>query len=82
MSKTVCFNPEIKIHYLIHWNFAYKTARIGPWQTFALDRFRFQCQIRNIENILRPIFDEMHRTRIWQQRFHEKNNVSSLLEYL
>ena len=65
MSKIVRFNPETEIHYMIYWNFAYKTARKGHWQTFALDRFRFQNRIQNSEKILKPIFNNLHRLKIW-----------------
>lgn len=69
MTKTVHFNLQPKVNYIVHWNFAYRAARKGPWETYALDSYRFKSRIKTVENILKPILCKNHRDFIFKQRF-------------
>ena len=37
------------------WSGAYKFARLSPWMTITIDRFRFEQRIKEIEVILAPV---------------------------
>lgn len=60
-------NPVI--HIMVHWDYAYRAARRGPWEEMARDRERFRGRINFIERILSPILTVQHRTHIWHERF-------------
>nr|CAD7404789.1 unnamed protein product [Timema poppensis] len=42
------------IHLMIAWDYAYRAARIGPWEQIARDRTRFQARISRMEDVLKP----------------------------
>lgn len=54
---------------MIVWEYAYRQARKGDWQTLALDRYRFQTRIHNVEKHLCEILQADHRDFIYTQRF-------------
>lgn len=51
------------------WNFAYRSARKGHWETFVRDRDRFNKKINCIGLTLQPILDPQHRKKVQQDRF-------------
>ncbi|KAK4314051.1 hypothetical protein Pmani_014641 [Petrolisthes manimaculis] len=55
---------HVKIHRLIHWQFAYQEARKSLWGQCARDRNRFHRRIQQIEPILSKILNPDHRIRI------------------
>ncbi|KAK4312635.1 hypothetical protein Pmani_015976 [Petrolisthes manimaculis] len=55
---------DVKIHRLIHWQFAYQEARKSLWGQCVRDRNRFHRRIQQIEPILSKILNPDHRTRI------------------
>lgn len=58
-----------QVHPMITWSYAYQSARMGPWQKYALDRVRFRDRIRDFEEKLKPVLDSGHRDRIFKERF-------------
>ena len=57
-TKCVQFKQEselVETHSIIAWDFAYRQARIGPWERVAVDRLRFQKRIQELEIILAPV---------------------------
>lgn len=67
--QKVKFNLNPVIHIMVHWDYAYRAARKGPWEEMARDRERFRGRINSIERILSPILTVQHRTHIWHERF-------------
>lgn len=63
-EKKVRFDSNVVTHYMIYWNYAYRLARIGPWQIFAIDRCRFKRRIEESEKLIAPVFSEQHRESI------------------
>ena len=57
-SKSVSFNDNVKIHYMIVWSTAYYLARKSTWQQYAIDRARFQRRIRQLEPILNRVLQK------------------------
>ncbi|KAK4318965.1 hypothetical protein Pmani_010053 [Petrolisthes manimaculis] len=55
---------DVKIHRLIHWQFAYQEARKSLWGQCVRDRNRFHRRIQQIEHILSKILNPDHRIRI------------------
>ncbi|CAG2058332.1 unnamed protein product [Timema podura] len=49
------------IHLMIAWDYAYRAARIGPWEQIARDRTRFQARISQMEDILKPVLSIKYR---------------------
>jgi len=68
-SKRVTFNPNIKVHTIVAWNFAHRQARKDYWTTVAADRFRFKRRIQLCKNTLDEILSEEHRRKIYNDRF-------------
>jgi hypothetical protein len=55
--KKVCFQKDddlVKVHQMVHWDFAYREARKGTWELEAVDRCRFMRRIHELEEILSP----------------------------
>lgn len=68
--KTVAFNTsQNKIYPLVAWNYAYREARKGYWNTVIADRYRFQRRISQIETLLVNVLHMKHRERIYKERF-------------
>lgn len=42
------------VHEMVAWNYAYRTARRGPWEQFARDRSHFRRRIDNLAPVLEP----------------------------
>ena len=63
------------------WDFAYRSARRGEWETFARDRDRFKKIINRIGNVLHPILDSQHRMKVHKGRFEKScdENSNSLI---
>uniref|UniRef100_A0A1B6FVF2 Uncharacterized protein n=1 Tax=Cuerna arida TaxID=1464854 RepID=A0A1B6FVF2_9HEMI len=80
-SFNQCCNPGAKkvrfaegkdlaqIHPMVTWDFAYRSARKGPWETLALDSQRFKCRVARTEKILAPVLDPEHRAAVYRLRF-------------
>uniref|UniRef100_A0A1B6MLH5 Uncharacterized protein n=1 Tax=Graphocephala atropunctata TaxID=36148 RepID=A0A1B6MLH5_9HEMI len=58
-----------QIHRMVTWDFAYRSARKGPWETLALDSQRFKSRVAGTEEILAPILDPQHRAAVYRLRF-------------
>lgn len=43
--------------------------RKGPWETIALDRYRFNCRIKDIDVKIGWCFQAKHREKIFNQRY-------------
>lgn len=54
---------------MIAWDYAYRAARLGPWEQMARDRFRFRDRILRLECILSPILQEKHREKIYKSLY-------------
>ena len=70
-KKKVKFADEhslelVKVHNLVHWNFAYRSARKGRWMQEACDRMRFQHRIDRISTIVSPVLEKEHRKRVFK----------------
>uniref|UniRef100_A0A336MR15 CSON002779 protein n=1 Tax=Culicoides sonorensis TaxID=179676 RepID=A0A336MR15_CULSO len=63
-----CLKPEV--HEMWAWDFAYRQARIGPWERYGRDRERFRNRIWRTEQILAPIFDPDHRQKVIEERLN------------
>jgi protein phosphatase 1 regulatory subunit 15B len=55
MNRTVHFNDNTTVHHMIVWQYAYRAARVSPWETLARDRARFIRRINQMESIIGPI---------------------------
>lgn len=65
------------VHLIVAWSYAYKAARISPWEIIARDSNRFKIKIHSLEPILNPILSPEHRTRVWKTRicvFNDENH--------
>lgn len=60
------------IHVIIAWDYAYRAARISPWETMARDSNRFKLKIQSLEPILNPVLSPEHRAKIWETRMREE----------
>ena len=65
-NKKVSFSNKDKIYNMYVWKYAYKNARIGSWEIFARDRYRFQRRIKDCESILSKILDDNHRKKMYE----------------
>ncbi|KAK5648769.1 hypothetical protein RI129_003661 [Pyrocoelia pectoralis] len=69
-NKLVIFDESRnKVYVMVVWSFAYTEARKGPWQTMALDRYRFHRRIEQLNRILSPVLQENHRAEVYRKRF-------------
>ncbi|KAL0099294.1 hypothetical protein PUN28_020099 [Cardiocondyla obscurior] len=68
-KKAVSFELTPVVHTIRAWDYAYRAARIGPWEQCARDRERFKGRIKSIALVLDPILKSTHRSRVWQDRF-------------
>ncbi|XP_018793522.1 PREDICTED: uncharacterized protein LOC108971724 [Bactrocera latifrons] len=71
-SKRVRFNLNPEIHVMYAWNFAYRSARKGHWESLARDRDRFRKRIESTSKYINPILTPEHRSFIYNTRF-DKN---------
>ena len=58
-KKKVTFDDHVQIKYMFAWSTAYKLARLSPWVMEAVDRFRFEQRIKEIDVILAPVLKNM-----------------------
>ncbi|XP_053685440.1 uncharacterized protein LOC128735014 [Sabethes cyaneus] len=68
-EKKVRFNLKPEVHVIRVWDFAYRQARKGEWETAARDRERFRKRIEETEPILKPVFDRCVRETVFRARF-------------
>uniref|UniRef100_A0A182WMK0 PP1c_bdg domain-containing protein n=1 Tax=Anopheles minimus TaxID=112268 RepID=A0A182WMK0_9DIPT len=80
-EKKVRFNSKPVVHIMRVWNFAYRQARKGDWETTARDNERFQKRIAELEPVLTPALQPALRDKIYAERFsgqeHTRNPASS-----
>ena len=60
-GKRVSFKSDsdlVEIHQMVAWNFAYHSARKGPWEREAADRAHFKQRIKEVEPILVPVIQK------------------------
>ena len=55
--KHVRFNENVRINRMYVWKYVYRECRKTYWMTIAVDRFRFERRIRDIENLLNHNFN-------------------------
>lgn len=60
---------------MVKWDFAYRAARLGPWEEMARDRERFKDRIYSIGRILEPVLSSHVRNKIWNERFATKESL-------
>ncbi|OCT70911.1 protein phosphatase 1 regulatory subunit 15A [Xenopus laevis] len=72
--KRVRFSPTVKVHHMVAWSYAYRTARKGPWEEYARDRCRFQRRIAETEAAIGFCLDPQHREKI-RALLHKSNNM-------
>lgn len=55
--KKVHFNPNVKIHHMFVWSFAYRKARISDFDRIQimLDKFRFEIRKELLEEQLEKV---------------------------
>lgn len=58
----------IRVHLMVHWGFAHREARRGPWEEIGRDRCRFQMRIATAERELASILDPEHRRKVLENR--------------
>lgn len=51
-EKMVQFNPNVVVHKLCVWTFAYEEARKSEWLKNMSDSFRFKQRIQKTEDLL------------------------------
>ncbi|XP_033221807.1 uncharacterized protein LOC117175994 [Belonocnema kinseyi] len=68
-AHKVRFNLNPTIHKMVKWDFAYRAARLGPWETMARDRERFRGRINHVGRVIEPVLATDFRTKIWNERF-------------
>lgn len=54
----------VTVHLLEEDTEACQEARKGHWELYAVDRYRFQNRIQDVENKIAYIFNEEHRQSI------------------
>ena len=54
-KKHVRFSEEVQICRMYTWEYARRRSRKNDWMIEAVDRFRFERRIRNVEIMLNPI---------------------------
>lgn len=57
------------VHVMYTWNYAYRAARKGHWETFVRDRERFKLRIQRTAVCLEPVLRKAHRQYIFETRF-------------
>ena len=55
MDKKVTFSEHVQVNHMVVWKFAYRNARISPWNVAAVDRARFERRIKAVENVINPV---------------------------
>lgn len=69
LSFQVKFNDRTNVHLMVAWDFAYRAARLGPWEQMARDRCRFRDRILRLEMTLSPVLREDHREKIFKSLY-------------
>ncbi|XP_055378326.1 GATA zinc finger domain-containing protein 14-like [Condylostylus longicornis] len=68
-EKKVRFNLEPEVHVMHTWDYAYRAARKGEWESYARDRCRFKNRIDKVGPAITAILEEQHRRKIFNERF-------------
>ena len=65
-SKHVSFKCDgelAEVHCIVAWNYAYRSARHGPWEQLARDRMHFRRRIDSVAPILESCLSKMLGSR-------------------
>jgi len=65
----VKFNLIPKVNTMVCWDFAYRDARRGIWQQYAIERCHFKSRINKLESILNVVLSPSHRDTVFKERF-------------
>jgi Phosphatase-1 catalytic subunit binding region len=73
-DKHVIFVDRPIVHYEMDWPCDdYRLARMGPWMSYAIARYRFKRRIDDFERRFGYILTNLHRDRIrnkvWKRYF-------------
>lgn len=69
INKKVRFDDKTNVHLMVAWDYAYRAARLGPWEQIARDRCRFRDRILRLEMTLSPVLREDHREKIYKSLY-------------
>lgn len=67
----------VKIRSLRVWDFAYREARKGNWETFVRDRDRFKRKIELFAPVLEKILEPSHREKVLERLRNYELTISS-----
>uniref|UniRef100_A0A182P0K5 PP1c_bdg domain-containing protein n=1 Tax=Anopheles epiroticus TaxID=199890 RepID=A0A182P0K5_9DIPT len=76
-EKKVRFNSKPVVHVMRAWDFAYRQARKGDWETAARDRERFRKRIADLEPVLGAVLQPTLRDKIYSERFNEEKESNT-----
>ena len=62
------------VHTMRTWDFAYRAARLGPWEQYGRDAKRFQKRIEDVEASIKHVFTAEHRARVYEERLRDPAN--------
>lgn len=66
---TFLVGGQPKIKYIYHWLYAHREARKSVnWEQMAVDHYRFQRRISQLESIISPVLDPVHRCAVYEAR--------------
>ncbi|KAK5646712.1 hypothetical protein RI129_005176 [Pyrocoelia pectoralis] len=75
MKKVTFDESQNRVYIMVVWPFAYEEARKGPWETIALDRYRFSRKIEEFNRLLSPVLQEKHRAKIYRNISSQGHDV-------
>ncbi len=75
-KQKIQFDDKPIVHHMITWSFAYRAARIGPWEQYARDSDRFKRRIAQIEKQIGHIFLPDHVTSLTNQNSRISHDTS------
>ena len=70
-KKRVRFNDEVQICRMYTWEYARRRCRKNDWMIEAVDRFRFERRIQNVEIMLNPILIKKHSDMLQCKKLNE-----------
>ena len=70
-KKRVRFNDEVQICRMYTWEYARRRCRKNDWMIEAVDRFRFERRIQNVEIMLNPILIKKHSDMLQFKKLNE-----------
>lgn len=68
--KKVTFNEKNNKTYILYvWSYAHRKARQNNFESYVLDRYRFQDRIKDIESAFKTVLENSYRNKIYNERF-------------